>query len=328
MQKQADASHLHDLPDVNDTRQFRFLVHPEELKKFLRPTACFPRERDLYRRPLVLIKESPGIGRANGRAWLAREDVAFNQSFHGFSGAGNPDGEALVRYLQLIAHSDLWMHYALMTSPKLGAERRVIYKEDLEGFPIIPWADLPPDQKATAQELSDRLLLEDPNVFADIDAFFAKLYDLKPRDMEVIRDTLRVELPFRSGRAKASAPPSAKQRREFCTRMEGVLRPFFKRLDQTVSVGLVKIRGVTEDHPFSVVRVTNEGELLLEIDDEIARQGLELAILTGASMAIMETSARRTCLIGLLNHARYWTPSRARLCAIRMLWGGMAPFEE
>ena len=173
------------------------------------------------------------MAREEGRAWLALEDVAFNQSFYGFSGAGNPEGEALVRYIQLLTHSDLWMHYALLTSPKLGAERREFYKEDLEGFPIIPWEKLSPDEKAIAHRLSDRLVAEDLTVFPEIDAFFANLYHLKQRDMEVIRDTLSMELPFKSVRARASVRPGGRVRRDFCARLQGVLRPFFKRLGQT-----------------------------------------------------------------------------------------------
>jgi hypothetical protein len=111
-------------------------------------------------------------------------------------------------------------------------------------------------------------------------------------------------------------------------RMEGVLRPFFKRIGQTISVHLAAIRGVTEDCPFSVVRISNEREFALEMEDNIARQALELANRTGASMAIIETDTPRTCFVGILNHARYWTASRARLCAIRILREGMGPFEE
>jgi hypothetical protein len=198
----------------------------------------------------------------------------------------------------------------------------------MEKFPVVPWERLSPDQRASIRKLSDRLLAEDMTVFPIIDAFFAELYCLKPRDMEVIRDTLGVELPFRSVRAKASAAPSQKQQREFCMRMEGVLRPLFKRIGQTISVHLAAIRGVTEDCPFSVVRISNEREFALEMEDNIARQALELANRTGASMAIIETDTPRTCFVGILNHARYWTASRARLCAIRILREGMGSFEE
>jgi type I restriction-modification system DNA methylase subunit len=325
---QDDASHLHGLADVNDTKKFRFIVRAEELDHFERPTAFRPREREQYRAPLVLVKEAPGALRTAGMAWLALEDVVFNQSFHGASAAGHKDGESLVRYVHLLVHADIWMHYALLTSPKLGAERRVIYKEDLEGFPIIPWAELSSHQRALVRNLSDRLVAEDTEVFPEIDAFFADLYRLKPRDMEVIRDTLSVELPFKSVRAKASAPPSTKQRREFCARMEGVLRPFFKRLCQGVAVRPADLFAGKHDSPFSVVTVTNEPELGLEFDTELAAQALKLASSTGASMAFIEPDAPRTLLVGILNHARYWTNSRARLCATRMLWEAMDPFER
>ncbi len=327
-QSQADATHLHSLPDVNDTKKFRFLIRPGELKTFERKTACFPRERDLYRAPLVLVKESPGIAREQGRAWLALKDVAFNESFHGFSGVGNLDGEALVRYIQLATHSDLWMHYALLTSPKFGAERRKIYKEDLEGFPIIPWSKLLSSQRLLARALSDRLLAEDHTVFPDIDAFFADLYRLKPRDMEVIRDTLSMELPFKSVRAKASLPPTTKQRGEFCARMEGVLRPFFKRLGQTVAVRPADLLGDRNECPFSAVIITNEPQFNLELDATLAAQAMQLASNTGASMAFIEPGSPRTLIVAILNDARYWTNSRARLCAVRILWEAMNPFER
>ena len=324
---QREASFLKNLPNVTANAPFRFVVRTSELPLFSHITAARPMSRDYFRAPLVLIKESPGIARTDGRAWLALKDVAFNQSFHGFSGAGHSEGEMLVRYLQLVTHSNLWMHYALLTSPKLGAERRVIYKEDLEGFPIIPWAKLSSEQRTTMRKLSDRLLADDLSVFSDIDAFFADIYSLKRRDMEVIHDTLSVELPFKSVRAKASASPSPKQRRDFCARMEGVLRPFFKRLGQNVAVRPAELLRGNDECPFSVVTVTNEPQLGLELDDKIAPQVLELASSTGASMALIEPDTPRTLVIAILNHARYWTDSRARLCAIRILSEGMRPFE-
>jgi SAM-dependent methyltransferase len=322
------SQHLDGLPFIESTDQFAFGVDVLKLDRLVKPAFERPREREDFYGPLVLLKASPGERRARGRAWLCADDVAYEQMFHGFSGHGRGDGLDLTRYLHLIAHSEIWMYHALLTSPEFGAERRKILLDDLRRLPVIPWADLSTDQMAVVRELSKRLLAKDAEVFPAIDQFFAGLYHLKPRDMEVIRDTLSVELPFRSVRAKASAAPSRKQQREFRMRMEGVLRPFFKRLGQTVSVDLPAVRGVTEDCPFSVVRITNERLLALEAEDDIARQALELANRTGASMAIIETDTPRTCFVGILNHARYWTASRARLCAVRILREGMGPFEE
>jgi hypothetical protein len=326
--KPDECAFLDGMPVLKNTRQFRFRVDVRQLDKLEKPVFERPREPVIYQAPLVIVKEAPGANRRNGMAWLATEGVAYSQSFHAASAKGHKDDVDLVRYLQLLIHTEMWIHYALLTSLQLGAERRRILKEDLDGFPIIPWEKLAYEQRALVRKLSDRLLAGDLSVFVEIDLFFANLYRLKPRDMEVIHDTLSVELPFKSVRAKASAAPSPKQRREFCQRMEGLLRPFFKRLGQTVSVDQPAVRGVTEDCPFSVVRISNEREFELEVEDNIARQALELANRTGASMAIIETDMARTCFLGILNHARYWTASRARLCAIRILREGMGPFEE
>ncbi len=325
---QVDASHLHGLPDVNDTERFSFEVDVDVLKPFSRPTAFRPRDRALFRSPLVLAKVSPGLHRTEGRAWLTTEDVAFNESFNGFSAHGHPHAHELARYILLTAHSDLWMHYALLTSPEFGAERRKVHLADMEKFPIIPWEKLTKDERAIGRTLSARLLAEDLTVFSEIDAFFATLYGLKQRDMDVIRDTLSVELPFKSVRRKASLPPVTKQRREFCSRMEGVLRPFFRRIGQTVAVRLANILGAKNDAPFAAVTVTNEAELDFDLDNELVAQVLTLASSTGASMAILDAGVPRTLVVAILNHARYWTPSRSRLCAVRILSEGMGPFEE
>jgi type I restriction-modification system DNA methylase subunit len=323
-----ECSFLDGMAVIESTRQFRFKVDIGRLDRLEKPVFERPRKPVIYQAPLVIVKEAPSVTRRNGMAWLATENVAYNQSFHAASAKGHKDALDLVRYLQLLIHTKVWIHYALLTSLQFGAERRRMLKEDLDGFPIIPWEKLTHEERTLMRQLSGRLLSEDMTVFPDIDAFFASLYRLKPRDMEVIRDTLRVELPFKSVRARASAPPSQKQRRDFCMRMEGVLRPFFKRIGQTVSVGPSALSGVAEDCPFSVLRISNERQLDLEVDDNIARQALEMANRTGASMAIIETNTPRSCFIGILNHARYWTASRARLCAIRMLRDSMGPFEE
>lgn len=325
---QRDCSFLIGLPNITPSAPFKFVVDGASVPKFLRKTVGRPRTREDYRQPLLLIKEAPGNDRASGRAWLTDEDVAFNQSFHGFSGAGNKDGVSLTSYLHLLIHTDIWMHYALHTSPKLGAERRVIYKEDLEEFLITPWANLTPAQKKAVQQLSNRLLAEDLDVFSDIDAFFAGLYGLSSRDMEVIRDTLSVELPYGAVRKRACLPPREKdkERDNFRKRVETVLRPFFKRLGKEVSVTLDTPASAVATTPYSILTFRVDAELGLESDSKILPEVLAIANQTGASMVYHELPS--ALAVGVLNQYRYWTPSRARLCAAEILRRHMAPFES
>ena len=56
------------------------------------------------------------------------------------------------------------------------------------------------------------------------------------------------------------------------------------------------------------------------------RKVLPLANETGASRVILETDGG--LVVATLNQWRYWTPSRARLCAAEILRRHMAVFEE
>ena len=326
-QVQVDASHLHDLKDLNSTRLFRFVVDTSQLNMFTHPTACRPRERNVYTGPLVLVKESPGTKRERGWALLSQDSVAFNRSFNGFSAAGHPEALFLVRYLHLLVHSFLWMHYALLTSPKLGAERRTVYKSDLDEFPVIPISSLSSAQKRDVISLSGRLEASDATVFPEIDRFFGALYGLTSLDIEVIEDTLRVCLPYNEFRGRACEKPSRNDKQKFVRRLGSLLSPFFAVLGKEPVVTSVSW-GPTFDSrsTFSVLSVTTRGNGQAPgSDSNVVEKILQLANDTGATLVVQEDEGG--LLIGISNQYRYWTPSRARLLAAEILRNHTDTFE-
>ena len=324
---QRDASHLHGLPNLTSEAPFDFKVEPDQLEKFQLPTASRPRKRDLYRAPLVLAKESPGAKRENGWALLSNVDVAFSESFHGYSGADHSEGNLLVRYLHLFIHSLLWMHYALLTSPKLGAERRKVYKTDLDDFPFVPLGDLSSVQRREINLLSKRLERADKTVFPEIDKFFGSIYGLDKFDLEVIQDTFDVCMPYKESRDRACQSPSNSERRTFCKRLESVLSPFFQVLGKQPEVTLSEPNGETDfSNPFSILKIGVRGQMASTSIDNVERKVQQLATETGATQIIQETE--RGLAIGILNQYRYWTPSRARLLSAEILRSHTAVFEE
>jgi hypothetical protein len=327
-QIQRDASFLRGLPDLNSTRLFRFVVRPEELKPFCRTRVCWPRKREVYSAPLVLVKTSPGVSPSDGRALLCLADVAFNESFYGYSGAGHPDGQLLVRYLHLLVHSSIWLYYSLLVSPEFGAERRKIQKSDLDKFPVIPVASLTSALQETVMGLSNRLLAGSP-VFPDIDDFFGNLYGLDRLEQEVIKDTLRVELPFADARRTACRAPSAEERETFRRRLESVLRPFFKVLDKEPQVEVWGKPGdvfLREKASFGIV-LLSERYRTAEPPSHVLRDLIpKLADDTGTTRIIQQVEGG--LLLGILNQYRYWTPSRARLLGAEIVGQHMATFER
>ncbi|MBL9159831.1 MAG: N-6 DNA methylase [Verrucomicrobiales bacterium] len=330
-----DSKEMQVLKDLNSTSLFRFEVNPSELDFFSHNTVGWSRidysEGSLdpikaYRGPLVLIKEAPGSDRTAGWAPICDSDLAFNQSFYGYSANGAQSGKDLVRYLQLFVHSQLWQYYALLTSAKLGFERPNVYKADLDKSPFFPFGNLDKSQREEMASLSSRLLNEDKTIFPDIDAFFGKLYGLSASDAEVIRDTLEVREPNDELGRRASATPTKRERTIYLNRLESYMRPLFKALGKLPEITVWKPSEEDLKSPFIAFTLTAKGVQAAEPSELFKTQVIPLANRTGATQIIEEIEGG--LLIAILRHYRYWTPSRARLLGADILRDHMTLFED
>lgn len=325
--RQMNASFLRGLPNLNDTDLFRFEVHANLIEgSFTHSTAERVRKPEIYEPPLVLVKRSPGDDRQAGWAWLCSDKVAYSESFIGYSAAGHPEGLRLLRYLHLIVHSLLWQHHALVTSALFGAERRVFYKEDLDDFPVVSLAVLTRAQKDEVDRLSGRLVHEDLAVFDDIDRFVGRLYGLDDLDLEVVRDTLAVGLPYEASRTRACTPPTSDEREAFRKRLASVLAPLFGRLGRKARVRVVQDE-LTDgaSSPFGLIEIAAADTPLAVPSDLVERQVLPLAHETGATRVVLQVAGG--LVVGLLNQYRFWTPSRARLLAAEIVRDHFGAFE-
>ncbi len=327
-QTQRDASFLHGLPNFTSSYTGRFSVENSRLRPFTRATLCWPRKRKYYRAPLVLVKQSPGFNRENCWAFLSFKDVAFSQDFYGYSSANHPDSELLAQYLFLFCHSLVWIHYVLMTAPVFGAERRVVYKTDLDDCPIVPLERLSSQQRHIVTMLSERLLDSDMTVMPEIDAFFGSLYGLDDLDLEVIHDSLDVCLPYNESRLRACKPPTDAEIEIFRHRLESVIRPFFKVLGKQPQVIFLKSNDdfLQKEAPFSILLISEQGHTLSNLDSLLHEVILQLANDTGTTRIIQYLEDG--LLIGILRQYRYWTPSRARLLGAEIVRQHMGVFEE
>jgi hypothetical protein len=311
----------------------RFMVNTEQLNKFSRDTLHRTRLRKkgdplrIYRAPLTLVKASPPADRNEGRALFSLEDVSYNESYYGYSAPKTPEGELTARYLHLLIHSSLWLYYALVTSGEIGVERPKLQKGDLDRFPIVPVSALPAELKVEIGSLSARLLSEDRHVFDDIDALFGRLYGLDRRDLEVIADTLEIREPSDELGKRASISPSVAERTKFKTRLESVLRPFFKVTGEEPQVELWKPDAafLQTSSPFSLLLISKRGTTMPAPDNLFRDLVLKLAEDTGSTRIIQQVEGG--LMVALLNQYRYWTPSRARLLGAELIREHLDVFE-
>ncbi len=242
--------------------------------------------------------------------------MAYSRTFNGYSGCDYANGELLVRYLHLFIHSDVWIYYLLATSPEFGAERRTSRKADLDNFPIVPLESLGEEQTAVIRRLSAELVSSRSPPWNEIDAFFAKLYGLREYDLQVVRDTLSVSLPYDSARARACALPARAERAAFRDAVKKALSPAVAAVNGSLNVELWNPptpEGRVAS-PFGVLILTtgNRGPAdIASIADGAIGPILEYADETGATQVIQPDPAG--LVVGVYNQYRYWTLSRARL---------------
>ena len=302
---QQSAGLLHGLPRLTKTEFDSYRIRTTKLPRFTRPTLLYPRRREIYRAPLVLVPKTPSPERAVPRAAIALDDVAFNESFYGYSAAGHKNAELLARYLLLILNSDLPIYLALLTSGQFGTERDALYKADLEQLPIRPLAELTTAQTTQVKKLSDSVLAGTAE-WNDINAFVAQLYGLNRWDREVMRDTLAVAAPFAGARRRAQQRSSDTDINAFARRLAHDLRPFID--------GDVDVRRAATDRSVPWVWLA-----VGPVEPDLDTRPLVRAATDLAATQIIACTKNGGVAIGILNQQRYWTPTRARLLALQLL---------
>jgi len=195
----------------------------------------------------------------------------------------------------------------------------VLDKSDLDDCPVFPFEKLTAEQRGVVARLSARLIGKDTTVFTEIDTFFGSLFGLSSKDMEVVRDTVDVAMPFIESRNRACTPPRPDECEHFRSRLESILRPFFKVTGDQPRVELWKPDAafLQTSSPFGLLLISKQGTRMPAPVDLFRGVLLKLAEDTGSTRIIQQVEGG--LIVALLNQYRYWTPSRARLLAAELI---------
>ena len=198
-----DSSFLHGLPLLT-RRDLRPLSIPENLSECRIEKAERPRKRDIYRAPLLLVKE---FLKSDGRLVTAvsERDIVYNNAVFG---APLPDiGTA--RLLAAILSSSLASWFVLMTASTFGLWMQRVLLRDIEPLPI------PDLETALRSEFGRRLTRlvrklqrapSDSDDWRTLDEAVFDLYGLDGADRIVVRDGLfRARWQWRPGRLESVA---------------------------------------------------------------------------------------------------------------------------
>jgi hypothetical protein len=294
-----------------------FLIEARTLPLFTEARIHDPRSVAIFDGPLVVAQKAPPASLGRIRTAVIPEGAVFNASFYGYSGHNHEDGSLLTRYLSLLIGSKIALWQVLITSGEFGFERDTIEKATIDGLWMMPLEDLSGQDRDSVVSLFEAVQDNDPEAWEQVDAWFAELYRLRPRDRQVISDTLEYGLPFAANRRKAQARPSLDDVTRFCRTLEIELQPWAKRFDTTIiatpaeAIQTSPWRSILlypKKHKLGGGKPSLDWSKFLPIADHLGSTEIALAENDG-------------CLwLGRLDQSRYWSETQARQAAQRIIW--------
>ncbi|MDL1964457.1 MAG: N-6 DNA methylase [Deltaproteobacteria bacterium] len=319
--RQGDARFMIGLPDFIPPTNGEFSVDVSLMSnKFKQLKVHAPRCMKLYTPPLIVVPESPGSSLVTPKSWVIRKPIVFRKSYYGFSAHGSGEANLIIALLHLITHAELFRYHVLMTSSRMGVERRTFLKENIENFPFPTIDVLPKRQRQRAVRLSSQLETSSSKPWKAINDFIYNLYGLDEYDRQVVKDTLEVAAPFKEARDRANSFPTKIERNVFYAELQRLLAPSFDVTNETVLIDEVEIAGqdiLSPWHFFAVSSPSTSQSLTQAAQKRLLSQIARDANKTGCSRAVVHEKGR--LLVGIIGQYRYWTLSRTRLCALDIL---------
>lgn len=317
------ANYLKGLRELTSEAMQNLLIDTTKLKDFTEERLHGLRPLSLFQGPLLIIHQSPSAQTGRVRVAVADNDLVFNETYYGYSAWGHADAHRLVRYLALLIGSRLALWYLLMSSGKFGFEREVVEKITIDNIPVISFEDLDTSAREQINPLFEALVHEDSEEnWERVDTWAAGLFGLRKRDLQVIADTLKYNLPFASNRKAAQAQPSHEEVKTFCLALASELQPWAQRLDADIKVQPVKLPALS---PWEVVHIqinTNHSSIsggLRQLSTDWP-EVLQIADQLGTTEVLMPDEKNNGLWIARLRQARYWSQSQAILVARRIVW--------
>jgi len=277
-------------------------------------SAHMPRRKELFQAPLVIIPQSPGDNVVRPRAYVLSHPVAFSQSYYGYSCTGHPQADTLAGLIYLLAHSTLFDYFCLMTSRRSGFDRQTFNKGEFDALPFPDIANLSEMEKADISSLTHRLQVDCVEPRADLNKFIFRLYGLNPAAVQVAEDTLFSAAAYRKAGKASLERTTAETRKPFLDALRSELEPYFDVCAEHAAVAESTFQPTDWREPWVFFSVSREG-YSIPVNSALMGKAMEAANQRGCSRIILHASGKRGLLVGLLNQRRWWTKTRARLCA-------------
>lgn len=287
--------------------------------------ATRPRREEIYQSPLVVIPQSPGEEEKSPHAYLSQSPIAYSQSYYGYSCAGHPEADTLAALIYLLPHSKLFAYFCLMTSRRSGFDRQTFNKEEFDALPFPDVEKLPSATKSKIRKLAQRLEHDPIKPWDEIDSFIFHLYGLDDDAVQVAKDTLFSAASYRRAGKAALDRTTRETRSDFLETLREELNPYFDVCGESVEVLEPERQPGEWREPWFFLTISRKSTEV-PFNPGLLREAMKVANQRGSSRIIVQAPGKRGLLLGLLNQRRWWTKTRARLCAQHIIRQHLAAF--
>jgi hypothetical protein len=314
--KNKDDRFLAGLPEITaHYDEHPFNVHTEILPQYEVQGLERPRDRKIYKGPLVLLRKATRPDRNEGQALFCKDDVAYQGSFYGFSAAEHKDGEFVTKYLLVLVHSALFTYYQLMTSGEFGIEREVIQVADVKDFPFVPPEELNQKQKEGFEIAAGLLINNQPN-WHSLDEVVYDVYKVNKTERRMIEDSLETRAPFSRSIAQGVRSTDLADSKLFFHHLKESLNNVFSQVGVRVSIEPIED---SSGLPWKLFKISPENKADTNLS-AIPSDWLTFADDYAVSRVTIADEINKTVIVGLLDRYRYWTPTQAKMLATDIIW--------
>ena len=270
-----------------------------------------------FQSPVTCFRRGPGETRDSPKSHrLPQRKMAFSKNFFGYTAHWHNDSGLLCALLHVIAHSQLFQHFSFMRSAQIGARKRILDKSDIDSFPFPNIDKLTEEQREEAIRFANMLDSNGESDWKALDGFVGGLFGLTKAEQQVVTDTVTFNGPYAVVREQAMRSVPKGEADTFVRTLEQAIQPFFKAVGQKVKAGLIPRLEGDWRQPWAFVTLLLDGDPWTPSEKFIASLIGE-ATISAASRLVMPLP-EGGLIIGLLNKRRFWTRSRARLCALHI----------
>lgn len=201
-----------------------------------------------------------------------------------------------------------------MTSRRSGFDRQTFNKEEFDALPFPDLKTLSAAKKATIRSLAQRLQHDARKPWLEINEFIFSLYGLDFEAVQVATDTLFAAASYRRAGRAALDRTTRETRADFLITLRDELEPYFDVCSEHAAVREAEFQPDTWREPWFFLAVSCEADAV-RVNASLLREAMRVANERGTSRIIVHAPRKRGLLLGLLNQRRWWTVTRARLCA-------------